>query len=352
MIERRIMKKISLTLIISSLLISPIWADSLENPKQLSDAQRIQQILVNDPENGEANFKMAVYYSSADQLDTVKQLEYLKKSADLGFAEGQLQYGFYLLNQGKGQEGLQYLEKAASQNHVQAMTLLGDLYFAGYHDQSGKNMIDRNAEQSIKYLSQAVEQNSQDARYTLAYVYLDPDLGQKDIQKAIELLEANIDYKDQTGHLSSIIALIDIYEGNQDLAARASKLQDYYYLASLQEYMPAVFIIGMLQREGGKGEEIEISKDLEAAFKNLSKAANAGYLEAMFRIGEMYFKGEGTKQSDSDAYIWMAIAEELSNSETKYSETILELVPRKDQQTVIDQKNHQLQFFSKTASDK
>ena len=349
------MKKAALALIISSLLTLNAFAEKNETLQQMlkdRNIQGIEEVLSNDPNNGEAHFAAALYYSVGDDKlnankDVQRQLEYLKKSADLGFAEGQLQYGFYLLNQGKGEEGLQYLEKSASQNYVQAMTLLGDLYFAGYQDPLGNSVIDRNADQAIKYLSQAIEQNSQDARYTLAYVYLDPDLGQKDIQKAIELLEANIDYKDKTGHLSSIVALIDIYEGNPDLVTRASKLQDYYYLASLQEYIPAVFIIGMLQREGGKGEKIEIPKDLEAAFKNLLKAANAGYLEAMFRIGEMYFKGEGTQQSDSDAYIWMAIAEELSNSETKYSETILELVPRKERQIVMDKKDHQLQFFSK-----
>lgn len=349
------MKKIALALVISSLLTLNAFAGKNETLQQMlkdRNIQGIEEVLTKDPSNGEAHFTAALYYSVGDdELNTNKdvqqQLNYLKKSADLGFAEGQLQYGFYLLNQGKGEEGLQYLEKSVSQNHVKAMTLFGGLYFSGYHDQSGNSVIDRNADQAIKYLSQAVEQNSQDARYTLAYVYLDPDLGKKDIQKAIELLEANIEYKDKIGDFSSIIALIDIYENNPDLAARASKLQDYYYLASLQEYMPAVFIIGMLQREGGKGEKIEIPKDLEAAFKNLSKAANAGYLEAMFRVGEMYFKGEGIKQSDSDAYIWMAIAEELSNSETKYSETILELVPRRERQIVIDKKNHELQFFSK-----
>lgn len=338
------MKKISLALIISSLLTSPNWANDLERLAQLRNVQEIQHTLASDPNNAEANFKMALYYDSADQLD------YLKKSADLGFAEGQLQYGFYLLNQGKGEEGLQYLEKSASQNLVQAMTLLGDLYFAGYQDQQGNSVIERSADQAIKYLSQAIEQNSQDARYTLAYVYLDPNLGKQDISKAVELLERNIDYDNKKAHLASLIALIDIYSKGQYVPVDSVKLVDYFYLASLQGYVPSLYPVGMMQREGAKGAKIEITQDHTMAFENLFKAANAGYIDAMLRIGEMYFKGEGTEQSDCNAYIWMAIAEELSNSETKYSETILELIPRKDREAVILVKDEQLQNFSQADS--
>ena len=348
------MKKTSLALIISSLLTLPVFAQETENLQQmLSDRniEGIEKVIATDPKNGEAYLMAAIYYgmddkSSGAKKDTQQQVEFLKKSADLGFAEGQLQYGFYLLNQGQADEGLSYLNASVAQNHVKAMTLLGDLYFAGYQDGSGNSVIQVDADKSIEYLNQAIAKDSKDARYTLGYLYLDDKLGKQDISKAIELFDANIDYKNQTGDLSSILALMEIYLANPKIENAQGKVIDLYYLASLQGYVPSFYPIGMMQKEGVKGDQLEIAKDLESAFNNLSKAAQAGYLDAMFRIGEMYFKGEGTKQSDLDAYIWMSIAEELSSSNDKYSETILELIPKKERQVAIDKKNHQRQFFT------
>lgn len=339
------MKKINLAFIISCLLMSAVSAQEIKKEVQLSDFSVVQKILASDPDNGEANFKMAMYYGSADYLDIAKQLEYLKKSADLSFAEGQLQYGFYLLNQGLRDEGLAYLNASATQNHVKAMTLLGDLYFAGYQDKDGNNVIQADAEKAIIYLNQAIERDSQDARYTLGYLYLDDKFGQQDILKAIELFESNIDYKHQTGDLSSIVALIDVYVTNPQIKDVQRKVVDLYYLANLQGYVPSFYPVGLMQKEGVKGDRLEVVKDLESAFDNLYKAARAGYIDAMFNIGEMYFKGEGVEQSDRNAYIWMAIAEELSDSETKYSDTILELIPRKDRESAVNEKKQQLSVF-------
>lgn len=256
-----------------------------------------------------------------------------------------MQYGFYLLNQGLRDEGLAYLNASATQNHVKAMTLLGDLYFAGYQDKDGNNVIQADAEKATIYLNQAIERDSQDARYTLGYLYLDDKFGQQDILKAIELFESNIDYKHQTGDLSSIVALIDVYVTNPQIKDVQGKVVDLYYLANLQGYVPSFYPVGLMQKEGVKGDRLEVVKDLESAFDNLYKAARAGYIDAMFNIGEMYFKGEGVEQSDRNAYIWMAIAEELSDSETKYSDTILELIPRKDRESAVNEKKQQLSVF-------
>ena len=347
MIERRIMKKISLALIISSVLAVQVFAVESGDLKQMLDDGNIgsiEAVLKENPTNAEASFMAAIYYGKNNNIS--KQLEYLQQSADLGFTKAQLQYGVSLLNQGKVVEGLTYLEKSADQNYVPAMTLLGDLYFAGYFDQGGNEVLEQDFEKSEMYLKRAVSEGSQDARYTLAYLYLSPESGQQNIDQSIALFEDNIDYVNQSGHLPSIMALIDIYSKGEYVKADQAKLTDYLYLASLQDYSPAFYSVGVMQREGFKGDKIIIEKNPELAFDNIMKATKSGYLDAMFRLGEMYFKGEGTKQSDVDAYIWMAIAEEFSNVDTKYSETILELIPKKERQSAIDKKNHQYQLFS------
>lgn len=348
------MKKLGLALCVTYLLSTTVMAESSQTLEQLfnqRDIAQLEHIIMTEPNNSEAYYMASLYYKIGDDelgtnKDEKKSLEYLKNSADKGYDLAQLQYGFVLLNQGNAEEGIVLIEKAAQQDNTEALALLGDLYFAGYQDRHENMVITPNIEQSIKYLQKAVKKDSQDARYTLGHIYLNKDLGYFDVQKALKLFEDNLDYNEKTGHLPTLMTLIDLYNEGEVVASNRDRLLDYYYLASLQDYTPAAYTIGMIQRNGDQGEKIMISKDIDAAFVNLHKAATRGYVDAMYRIGEMYFKGEGTTQSDMDAYIWTAIAEELTGAETKYSETMLELIPKRQRKIAIDNKNHTLQFFT------
>lgn len=356
--NRGIMKKKYLvTLLVSSLLMTSTFAEkSIDFQKLLNerDITKVEQIIQEDPSNGEAVYTASVYYSIGDDeigtnKNETKQLEYLKRAADLKYPEAELQYGFTLLNQGNAEEGLSYLTKSAGQNYMKAISLLGDLYFAGYQDAEGGEVVAQDVDKAIVYLTKAADDDDPDARYTLGYVYLSPELGYQDVHKALELFEKNIDYDNEIGHLPTLIALIDLYTEAKVVEVNRAKQVDYYYLASLQDYLPASYIVGLLQQTGEKGEKFIIEKDFEASFANLQKASLAGYIDAMFRVGEMFFKGEGVPQSDIAAYVWIAIAEELSGKEDKYSETILELIPKRQRQTAIDNKNHYRKFYSMPA---
>lgn len=349
----RFMKKTGLALLVSCLLSSQIFATEVNLQQLLNERniEQLQSVIEKDPRNGEAYYVASVYYAIGDDelgtnKDEVKQYEHLKKSADLGWAEAQLQYGFYLLNQGNGAEGITYIQKSADAGYLSAMAMLGDLYFAGYQDKNGVFVVEMDIDQAIKYLELAAEQNSQDARYTLGHIYLTSDFDQQDVSKALEYFESNIDYDKKVGHLGTLITLIDLYTEGKVVESNRAKLLDYYYLASLQEYLPSYYAVGMTQRIGGTGEKINLAKDPESAFINLHKAASNGYIDAMFRVGEMYFKGEGIEQSDENAYIWTAIAEDFSGNVTNYSKTILELIPKRQRQVVMDNKEHYRQFFT------
>lgn len=349
----RFMKKTGLTLLVSCLLGTQVFATEVDFQQLLNERniEQLQSVIEKEPNNGEAYYVASVYYAIGDdELGTnkneVKQYEHLKRSADLGWAEAQLQYGFYLLNQGNGAEGIAYIQKSADAGYLSAMVMLGDLYFAGYQDKNGVSVVEMDIDQAIKYLELAAEQNSQDARYTLGHIYLMSNFDQQDASKALEYFESNIDYDKKVGHLGTLITLIDLYTEGKVVEPNRAKLLDYYYLASLQEYSPSYYTIGMIQYTGEQGEKINIVKDPEVAFINLHKAASHGYVDAMFRVGEMYFKGEGIEQSDENAYIWTAIAEDLSGNKTNYSETILELIPKRQRQVVQDNKEHYRQFFT------
>lgn len=354
------MKKIKIALVVSCLLLSASWSEEKIEFQQLlnqRDIAEMEKIIAKQPSNGEAYYFASLYYAVGDDeigtnKDEIKQFQYLKKSADLGWKEAEMQYGFHLLNLGEDEEGIAYIQKSAAQGYVKALAMMGDLYFAGYQDREGNDVVKPDVDKSIEFLEKAIEQDSQDARYTLGHIYLDESTGKQNIVKALELFEANLDYDNKVGHLSTLISLIDLYNEGKDVQPNTDRLLDYYYLASLQDYAPSLYTIGVIQREGRKGEKLEVAKDLEAAFINLNKAAAHGYIDAMFRVGEMYFKGEGVAQSDTNAYIWTAIAEDLSGNQTNYSETILELIPKRQRQITIDNKNHLRQFFSMPSEEK
>lgn len=348
------MKKTSLGLLFSGLLIMQVVAEERVNLQGLLNERNIsaiQSVIEKDSNNAEAYYVASIYYGLGDdELGTNKDLskkeDYLKKSADLDLPQAELDYGFLMLEKGDADIALQYITKAADKGDLKAIESLGDLYFAGYSKLDGTEVLPANMEKAIEYLLKGVSLGSQDSRYTLAHIYFEPSFGYHDEAKALSMFEENIDYVNKTGHMRSIVSLIGIYESYGDLNKYEKKLIDLYYLASLQGLPQAFYKVGLLQRVGMEGDQLNIAKDPEAAFLNLEKAMHEGYIDAMFRVSEMYFKGEGTEQSDMNAYIWMAIAEDLSGNKTNYSETILELIPKRQRQVAIDNKNHYHQFFS------
>ena len=350
------MKKISLALLVSSILVTSTFAQDIASKdlQQLLNERNIsaiQNIIMQEPDNGEAYYMASIYYGIGDDelgtnKDEAKKEEYLQKSADLGVSKAELDYGFLMLEKGNADVALQYMTRAAGKNDLKAIESLGDLYFTGYKREDGAEILPSDLAKSIEYLSKGISLGSKDAQYTLAHIYFEPSFGYHDEAKALSMFEKNIDYVNKTGHMRSIVSLIGIYESDSNSEKYEKKLIDLYYLASLQGLPQAFYKVGLLQRVGAEGDQLNIAKDPEAAFVNLEQAAKLGYVDAMFRIGEMYFKGEGAQQSDMNAYIWMAIAEDLSGNKTNYSETILELIPKRQRQITIDNKNHYRQFFT------
>ena len=68
----------------------------------------------------------------------------------------------------------------------------------------------------------------------------------------------------------------------------------------------AIYVLGMAYRN--RVPEIEIERQSETAFEWISKAANLGHPDAQHRLALMYWRGEGTTKSKSNALAWCQIA--------------------------------------------
>ena len=93
-----------------------------------------------------------------------------RKAADAGNADAQCQMGFFYMN-GLGvdrdeDKAVEWLEKAAKQNHAPAQYNLG-IYHARFSDKESVRL-------ALKWLNEAAKQDYADAEYNLAKLYLNP----------------------------------------------------------------------------------------------------------------------------------------------------------------------------------
>ena len=98
------------------------------------------------------------------------QSVWTRKAADGGLAAAQCQMGLFYMN-GLGVEqdddkAVEWLNKAAAQNHAQAQYNLG-IYYARFSDKESQRL-------AVKWLGEAAKQDYADAQYNLAQLYLNP----------------------------------------------------------------------------------------------------------------------------------------------------------------------------------
>ena len=107
---------------------------------------------------------LCVYTAWASAVDDTKA------AAAKGDAAAQCQMGLFYMN-GIGvdrdeDKAVEWLKKAARQNHAQAQYNLG-IYYAKFSDKEAQRL-------AVKWLNEAAKQDYADAQYNLAQLYLNP----------------------------------------------------------------------------------------------------------------------------------------------------------------------------------
>lgn len=69
-------------------------------------------------------------------------------------------------------------------------------------------------------------------------------------------------------------------------------------------FAPAMHLMGVLYDEGKGG----VQRNLAEAFRWFLAAANAGYPDSMFNVGQMYITGQGTAANYVEGYVWTKLS--------------------------------------------
>jgi uncharacterized membrane protein YebE (DUF533 family) len=194
-------------------------------------------------------------------LKRIDHLSLWQKYAQLGQADAQRLYGYYLLEQGRFQEAADWALKSASQNNVPGQVLIGVIYMVG----KGVTQSDSEA---FKWFKLASKTGFPEAQYYLALMYHEGRGVEKNHTESLSLFEASA----SQGYLASQMTLAEIY------------------------------LNGTI--EGKKGAE----NNPEKSFKWIMKAAQQGLPVAQWMVGYFYEIGYGTKKSINESKKWKELA--------------------------------------------
>ncbi|MDR0611836.1 MAG: hypothetical protein LBG58_17145 [Planctomycetaceae bacterium] len=201
-----------------------------------------------------------------------KAAEQYRKAAEQGHIETQCFLGelFYNNEIGDEKEAVKWFRKAAEQGFAPAQDKLGRCYELG-------NGVPINYKEAIKWYRKAAEQGYAAAQRTLGDCYKDGEVVDKDYAEALKWYHKA--YK-QSGSSITAIAIGDCYFN------------------------------------GGFG----ISPNYTEAVKWYREAANDGYRDAEYRLGNCYLLGHGVAKDKAEAVKWFRKA-----AKQKHKEAIAQL---------------------------
>ena len=164
------------------------------------------------------------------------------------------------------------LMKVAEQGDVEVQHYLGWLYNNGWGG------IPKDDEKALYWWEKAAQEDA-DAQFKLGWMYRHGLGVSKDLEKARYWLE-------KAAEQDHIYAEDKLREDRRDAETQFEFGEEYYY---------------------GRGV---VSKDLEKAVFSFEKAAEHGHAEAQFRLGWIYYYGDGVPEDLEKAVFWFKKAAE------------------------------------------
>jgi TPR repeat protein len=210
------------------------------------------------------------------------------------------------------------LKPLAEQGDAEAQFNLGSLYYQGWG-------VPQDYREAVKWLRKAAEQNQAFAQVTLGTIYAEGVQGviEKDYSQALmwfilAAARGDMEAREFRDTLAARMTPKQITEAQR--LAREFKPQDSY-AKSLQELKTLAdtgdalsqFKVGLIYY-GGQG----VPRDYLAALNWFKKAALQNNPLAQYNVGYMYAKGEGTPQDYMEAAKWYRKAAEQGNQLAQY----------------------------------
>ena len=229
----------------------------------------------------------------------------LKQLAEeTGTALAQYRYGRVLASGRGGPKDLpgavDWLTKAADQNHAEAMTLLSRIYLSNISDSQDESTgLERDPAKAADLLARAAALGEAEAQYYLSLLYAEGDGVTQDSTTAYTwmLAAARQDYAEAQYSLSQMYSRgVGTQTSNEDAlewlerAAGNNHVKAQYFLAAAYET--------------GNG----IEQNLTTAIDWYRRAAENGLPIAQRNLGTYYLKGEGVSQNIEEGLRWLTAA--------------------------------------------
>lgn len=210
----------------------------------------------------------------------------------------QYRYGRVLL-EGRGgpvdiPAAVEWLERAAATNHLEATTLLARTYLSGMEGGPA-----RNPARAAKLLAGAAARGDTEAQYYLGLLTREGEGVEKDLTQAFNWFLA----ASERGHVAAQYELARALSRGEGTAMNTAQALHWLSEAAAAGHAEAQFFMGNAE-ETGQGAR----KNMRSALNWYRRAAEGGMLLAQRRLGEIYLKGEGTDANPAEAMRWLGAA--------------------------------------------
>ena len=227
-----------------------------------------------------------------DAGDYAKAMEYYRRAADAGSADGLRSIGNLYAN-GEGVEvdpkkAREYYDLAAAQGDAKSFYNIAILYQYGEGERQDTG-------KAVEYYLKSGEMGFADAWTALAYIYQYGDGVEPDIGKAVEYWQKAADL----GDTSVYAVLADLYYSGAGVEQDYARAAEYWQKAADLGVAQAYINLGMMYYTG-EG----VGQDYERAVTYLTQAAEQEDLTAMFMLGECCRLGQGLEKDPAKAAEW------------------------------------------------
>lgn len=225
--------------------------------------------------------------------DKVQSIDYFRRAADLGNAEGAYFYGDLTLQSGSPTTeaaGAQSILKAAEAGFPPAMNRVGTFFQTGAY-------VERDLSKAIEWYEGASKAGYSESTYLLGEIAMNGDSGTVNMPEALEKFEAAAAKDNINGLRAAAFILLKGLAGPAD-PEKAAKL--FQRGAELWDYR-AMYYLGTQYFDG-----LGVGKDLVEAHKWFDLAAAGGHVEAHYMRGAAAagLTAEQIKHSDEMAQQW------------------------------------------------
>ena len=301
-------------------------------------------------ENGNADamemVAQAYIYGTGISTDADKSAIWTKKAAEAGHSGAQFRYAGKFGDADRrpyiygdkdqrtenARQLLEWLEKSAKQNNLEAKYSLGMIYLVGatsFLDFQGKEkkVIEPDPEKGLPILKEAADAGYWQAQWALAVLY-QAGLGKIEADKAEsdkywKLMTAHTDPDVQrkignlyhAGNKQYYTTGKNKYQGKElDFDSTNKVAVEWYEKAAEKENQYALAVLGSMYRDG-----IGVYKNDQKSLDYFKRGAIAGNHSAMGALAFAYLEGKGTIRDYAEAHKWLLKAAD-EDDKSKWSD--------------------------------